>query len=112
MENRFLRLPQVMAQCGLSRAMIYLLISQRQFPRQVVIGPRAVAWLESEVEAWIKACVDARDAGEHQGEAKCAATAPESFAVARINSKSRGGNSSPRQITETTANRRSISQRH
>lgn len=48
-----LRLSAVRLQTGLSRSSIYLLESRGTFPRRVSIGPRAVAWRASEIQAWI-----------------------------------------------------------
>ncbi len=42
--RRLLRLPEVKEKVGLSRTAIYKLIAEGQFPRQVCIGPRTVAW--------------------------------------------------------------------
>jgi prophage regulatory protein len=50
-----LRLPQVRVRTGLSRSTIYQYISAGTFPKPVQLGPRAVAWIESEVAAWIHA---------------------------------------------------------
>lgn len=48
-----LRLPQVMAQTGLTRSGVYELIATNDFPRQIPLSARCVAWVESEVQAWI-----------------------------------------------------------
>ena len=53
MSESFLRRPQVRARVGLSRSTIYLRMQQGEFPNPVPIGARAVAWLESEINAWI-----------------------------------------------------------
>jgi prophage regulatory protein len=53
MAHSILRLPTVKARTGLSRSTIYLRISLGIFPRPVSLGPRAVGWLESEVDAWL-----------------------------------------------------------
>jgi prophage regulatory protein len=50
---QLLRLPDVMRLTGLSRTTLYRLIDKGQFPRQINISVRAVAWRASEVEAWI-----------------------------------------------------------
>ncbi len=50
-----LRLRTVMNRTGLSRSTIYLRIREGSFPRQIVLGPRSVGWLESDVTAWIRA---------------------------------------------------------
>jgi prophage regulatory protein len=49
-----LRLPAVKARVGLSRSAIYLAVSRREFPQPVQLGTRAVGWLESEIEEWIR----------------------------------------------------------
>jgi prophage regulatory protein len=56
---RFLRLPEVIARVGLRRASIYLHIADGTFPKQISLGPRAVGWLEHEIDAWIAARIRA-----------------------------------------------------
>ena len=51
---RFLRLPEVLARTGLSRSTIYVRLEQGRFPRPVSLGGRAVGWIESEVDEWIR----------------------------------------------------------
>ena len=58
---RFLRLPEVIQISGYRRTTIYEMIKAGNFPAPVHLGPRAVAWLESEVEAWMQERIDARD---------------------------------------------------
>lgn len=48
----FLRLPEVKAVTGLSKTSIYELIRAKTFPAPVRLGPRAVAWVKSEVKQW------------------------------------------------------------
>lgn len=48
-----LRLKHVKARTGLARSTIYERIKMGGFPVQVSLGPRAVGWLESDIEAWI-----------------------------------------------------------
>ena len=43
-QERFLRLPEVMHLCGLSRSTIYELIRKGEFPPQVSLGGKNVAW--------------------------------------------------------------------
>jgi prophage regulatory protein len=52
-QDRFLRLPEVMSRTGLSRSSIYLHISAGHFPKQISLGRRCTAWLESEINNWI-----------------------------------------------------------
>ena len=48
----FLRLPDVKAVTGLSKTSIYELIREKSFPAPVHLGPRAVAWVKSEIRQW------------------------------------------------------------
>jgi prophage regulatory protein len=48
-----LRRKQVEARTGLARSTIYHHIKAGTFPRPVSLGPRAVGWLESDVNNWI-----------------------------------------------------------
>ncbi|MGD0941027.1 MAG: AlpA family transcriptional regulator [Terracidiphilus sp.] len=48
----FLRLPEVKAITGLSKSSLYGLIREKSFPSPVRLGPRAVAWIRSEVRQW------------------------------------------------------------
>jgi prophage regulatory protein len=51
MTHTILRLPAVKAETGNSRSTHYLRITQGLFTKPVSIGPRAVGWPSSEVEA-------------------------------------------------------------
>ncbi|ENX3946944.1 AlpA family transcriptional regulator [Photobacterium damselae] len=51
---RFIRLKEVMHVTGLGRSSIYNYMAEGRFPKTVSLGGRAVAWVESEVEQWIK----------------------------------------------------------
>lgn len=51
--HKILRLPSVKEMTGLSRSTIYERIAANEFPPQISIGPRAVGWIESEVNDWI-----------------------------------------------------------
>jgi prophage regulatory protein len=51
----FLRLQAVIRVTGLSRSTLYRLIADERFPRPVRLGPRAVAWRRTDVEAWSEA---------------------------------------------------------
>jgi len=55
---KLLRLTAVKDITGLSRSSIY---ADPEFPKPVKIGPRAVAWVESEVSLWIEARMAARE---------------------------------------------------
>ncbi|MDG5476909.1 AlpA family transcriptional regulator [Citrobacter freundii] len=51
--DRFLRLRQVEDKIGLGKSWIYRQIQLQQFPPSIRLNSRHVAWLESEVDAWI-----------------------------------------------------------
>lgn len=59
-QERFIRLPEVMHICGLSRSTIYDLISRNAFPAQVSLGGKNVAWVASEVGDWMNDRIAAR----------------------------------------------------
>ncbi|EKN3880246.1 TPA: helix-turn-helix transcriptional regulator [Yersinia enterocolitica] len=59
--RRFIRLPEVLKRVGLSRARMYGLINAGRFPKQVRIGLRSVAFLESEIEAWMDSVIAKRN---------------------------------------------------
>ena len=48
-----LRIRNVLATTGLSRAGLYQRISEGCFPKQVKLGSRSVGWIESEISEWI-----------------------------------------------------------
>ena len=54
MSNVILRLPQVKIKVGLSRSSIYAAAAQGKFPNPIRLRARAVGWLESEIEDWIR----------------------------------------------------------
>lgn len=59
-KERFLRLTEVIARTGLSRSAIYLNISEGTFPQNVNLSARSVAWLESEIDAWMQSRINQR----------------------------------------------------
>lgn len=52
--RRFLRTKEAARLAGVCRSQIYRLEQAGQFPQRRQIGPRSVAYLESEVMAWIE----------------------------------------------------------
>lgn len=58
--HRFLRLAQVIDKTGLKRSQIYAYMKTGDFPKSVKIGMSSVAWLESEIDEWIKAKLNNR----------------------------------------------------
>ena len=60
---RFLRQEEVTHLTGIPRATLYLLMSKSLFPKQISIGSgHCVAWLESEVLAFMQERIAAREA--------------------------------------------------
>jgi len=53
MALQVLRLPAVCQVTGLCRSMVYQLEAERRFPHRVKLGPRAVGWIDREVQDWI-----------------------------------------------------------
>ncbi|HCT3778670.1 TPA: AlpA family phage regulatory protein [Klebsiella pneumoniae] len=51
--DRFLRLRQVEDKIDFGKSWIYRQIQLQQFPPSIRLNSRHVAWLESEVDAWI-----------------------------------------------------------
>ena len=49
--EHLLRLPEVISQTGLNRNSVYQI---EDFPKPIKIGARATAWVQSEVQEWIK----------------------------------------------------------
>lgn len=66
---QILRLEQVCSIISLSRSAVYDRLDpksprhDRAFPKQIQLGSRSVGFLESEVQAWLQARVDARQGG-------------------------------------------------
>tara|TARA_B100001059_G_scaffold139142_1_gene139267 strand:+ start:486 stop:662 length:177 start_codon:yes stop_codon:yes gene_type:complete len=50
---RLIKLKEVMAKTSLGHSSIYKYISEGTFPKQVSLGAKSVAWVESEVDDWI-----------------------------------------------------------
>lgn len=63
-QEQLLRRRDVEAVTGLSRSAIYLAMSRGAFPTPVRLGPRAVAWRSSQIQAWIAARPLAREAAQ------------------------------------------------
>ena len=62
-QRRILRLAEVKQRTGRPTSSIYDSISKGEFPRPVPLGPKAVGWLESEIDLYIEQCVAERDNG-------------------------------------------------
>ena len=51
---RFLRIDEVIEKVGLSRPTIWRLEQTGEFPQRRQLGKNSVAWLEEEVEEWMR----------------------------------------------------------
>ena len=60
MKQPLLRFPDVINRTGLKRSSIYTRLKEGTFPKPIKIGERAIAWIESEIDAYINACIDNR----------------------------------------------------
>ena len=60
--KKFIKLPTVMDLTGYRRTSIYQKVAEGTFPAPVKLGPRAVGWLSTEIDAWIDERVAERDA--------------------------------------------------
>ncbi len=51
---RLIRIAEVIMRVPYSRSTIYAKVKRGEFPKPISMGSRAVAWLESDVESWIR----------------------------------------------------------
>ncbi|WP_462169458.1 AlpA family transcriptional regulator [Pseudoalteromonas lipolytica] len=58
---RLIKLKEVMQKTSLGHSSIYKFIAEGTFPKQVSLGARSVAWVESEVDEWIFEKVSSRE---------------------------------------------------
>jgi len=61
MNTKIIKLPAVMAKTGKSRSGIYADMKEKKFPLSLLIGTRAVGWLESEITDWIEQKAKSRE---------------------------------------------------
>lgn len=57
-----IRLPEVKKLTGISASKIYQMISAGDFPRQVKLGDRGVAWVRGELLEWPQMRIESRRA--------------------------------------------------
>lgn len=67
MAQAILRLPEVKARCGLSRSTIYSRVADGGFPKPINLGPRAVGWVEQEIEDWLTRQIEQSRKAQAQG---------------------------------------------
>ena len=61
---RIIRLAEVVRKTGMSRSTIYQRLRSRDFPAPVELGPRAVGFVEKEVDGFLSELVRQRDQRE------------------------------------------------
>lgn len=61
--ERLLRLPDVEARTGLKKSAIYAGMKAGTFPACIKLGPRAAAWPESDISAWITSKIRGANGG-------------------------------------------------
>ncbi|MEB5931633.1 AlpA family transcriptional regulator [Pseudomonas mosselii] len=63
--DRLLRLPDVIRITGMGRNTVYTRIKEGTFPKQVKIGPKSVAWRQSEINQWMASLNPSIDQSVH-----------------------------------------------
>ena len=53
-QDRLIRRVEVERLCALSTSSIYRLMGENRFPRPIRVGPKAVRWRESDIDAWVE----------------------------------------------------------
>ncbi|NLV87685.1 MAG: AlpA family transcriptional regulator [Clostridiales bacterium] len=64
--ERLIRLPEVKSRTGLSSSDLYRRVDAGTFPRQIKLGVKAVAWIETEVQEWIEQTIQSAREGVQQ----------------------------------------------
>ncbi len=54
MTHKIVRLPEVKNSTGLSRSSIYLRMANKDFPKSISLGGRAVGWFEADIQNWLE----------------------------------------------------------
>ncbi|BBT40938.1 helix-turn-helix transcriptional regulator [Pseudomonas putida] len=63
--DRLLRLPDVLRITGMGRNTVYTRIKEGTFPKQVKIGPKSVAWRQSDINQWMASLTPSDDQSVH-----------------------------------------------
>lgn len=63
-ELRILRLPDVIRKTGMSKTAIYTRLRKNEFPEPLKLGPRAVGFVEAEVNGFLADLIRQRGARE------------------------------------------------
>ena len=71
MATKILRLPVVQSRTGLSKSTIYKRISEGSFPAPISLGDRAVGWVDSAVEDWVRHRIEESQETRHLSSGFC-----------------------------------------
>jgi prophage regulatory protein len=63
---RLIRFKEVINRTSKSRASIYTAMKAGRFPTTIKLGPKSVAFIEHEIDAWIDERTEARDSSNTQ----------------------------------------------
>ncbi len=63
---KIIKLPEVIEITTLSRASVYRLIAEGDFPKQVKLSTRACAWVEQDVLNWLNNRINSRCSSNNQ----------------------------------------------
>lgn len=66
-DDRFVRLKVVLSICGKSRSSMYEAIKKGEFPAPVKLNGRSSAWVMSEIQQWLRTCVETSRARQNSG---------------------------------------------
>lgn len=65
-QYQFIRLPEVMQMTGYGRSSVLNRVKDGTMPQPIKLGPRATAWIKSEVQAWVDQRIAASRGGVQQ----------------------------------------------
>ena len=65
---RLIKLPEVIDRTAKGKSTIWAAIKAGTFPAPIKIGPRAIAFIESEIEAYNRACIEASRPDNSEGD--------------------------------------------
>jgi prophage regulatory protein len=62
--ERLIRWPEVHSRTGICRSHAHALAAQGHFPKPIKLGTRACAWVEQEIQEWIRGQIEQSRADE------------------------------------------------
>ena len=61
-KTRFIKIKEVVSRAGICRVAVYNKMRTGEFPKNIKLGVRSVAWLESDIDEWIDSKITAQNA--------------------------------------------------